>query len=113
MNEYTFSEYRKSASETAIYKSRGTDEGIKYCAMGLCGEAGEVAGKISKTMRGDRQMTQALKEDLFYEVGDCLWFLDQLAFELGFTLADIAKGNAIKLKNRSSQNKIMGDGDKR
>jgi hypothetical protein len=45
-----FNEYQKKAKETAVYPRIGSN--YMYPLLGLVGEAGEVAEKISKIMRG-------------------------------------------------------------
>ena len=108
----TFEEYQKNANETAIYPLRGSN--IYYPALGLSGEAGEVAEKVKKIMRdkagrvdeGDRT---ALKKEL----GDVLWYVSQVAYEFGLDLEDIAKENLEKLKSRQERGKLTGSGDNR
>ena len=50
-----FNEYQKLARSTAVYP---VQDKIVYPALGLCGEAGEVADKIKKTIRGDSTLEQ-------------------------------------------------------
>lgn len=101
-------DYQDEARKTAIYP---IDDGLTYTALGLCGEAGEVAEKIKKWIRGDNGIS--LKEDLLYELGDVLWYLSNLAFELNYTLEDVAKVNLDKLGVRMKNDKIKGSGDNR
>ena len=101
-------DYQDEARKTAIYP---IDDGLTYTALGLCGEAGEVAEKIKKFIRGDNSIS--LKEDLLYELGDVLWYLSNLAFELNYTLEDVAKVNLDKLGVRMKNDKIKGSGDNR
>ena len=101
-------DYQDEARKTAIYP---IDDGLTYTALGLCGEAGEVAEKIKKWIRGDNGIS--LKEDLLYELGDVLWYLSNLAFELNYTLEDVAKVNLDKLGVRMKNDTIKGSGDNR
>jgi len=46
-------------------------------------------------------------------LGDVLWYVSQLADELGFGLEAIAEANLEKLKSRAARNVISGSGDQR
>jgi NTP pyrophosphatase (non-canonical NTP hydrolase) len=47
------------------------------------------------------------------ELGDVLWYVAQLASELGFSLDEIAQANLDKLASRAARNVIAGSGDHR
>jgi NTP pyrophosphatase (non-canonical NTP hydrolase) len=87
---------------------------VIYPTLGLLGETGEIAEKIKKMFR-DRngELSQEEKDLLAKELGDVLWYLSQLASELGLSLSDIATGNIQKLKDRMERRVIHGSGDKR
>ena len=104
-----FNEYQKLARSTAIYPKESK---VIYPALGLCGEAGEVADKIKKTIRGDSSLVDVTGR-LADELGDVLWYLAILADDLGLPLEDIAHWNVDKLQRRMKGNKIKGDGDNR
>ena len=104
-----FNEYQKHARSTAIYPKESK---VIYPALGLCGEAGEVAEKIKKTLRGDTHSSDQL-HNLAMELGDVLWYVAVLADDLGITLDQIANWNVDKLQRRMKSNKIKGDGDNR
>lgn len=107
-----FNEYQKLASTTAVYPKIGNN--IYYPALGLAGEAGEVADKISKVMRDTNDIvTDEMRISLEKELGDVLWFLSQLATELDLSLDEIAENNIRKLKSRKERNKLHGSGDDR
>jgi len=99
--------YQTYADRTAVYPD---DQGIVYPVLGLAGEAGEVAGKLSKHLRGDGPLD---KVALAYELGDCLWFISQAAADLGYTLEEIAEMNVSKLQKRAAEGTIKGTGDNR
>ena len=102
----TMDVYQQRAVTTAIYKS---EHAILYPALGLAGEAGEIANKVKKVIRDgtfDR-------EDLAAELGDVLWYVAVLAQDLGVNLGDVAAGNLAKLKSRKARGTIQGSGDKR
>ena len=104
-----FNEYQKIARSTAVYPE---EYKVVYPALGLCGEAGEVADKIKKTIRGDSSLDE-VTGDIAMELGDVLWYVATLADDLGVDLEDIAKWNVDKLQRRMKSNKIKGDGDNR
>ena len=105
-------EYQHRARQTAKYPVIGHP--VIYPALGLASEAGEVAGKIKKIFR-DRGgvIDQADRDALKSELGDVLWYLAQVATELGLSLDNIAEYNIAKLIDRKSRGKIQGDGDNR
>ena len=104
-----FNEYQKLARSTAVYPE---EHKVVYPALGLCGEAGEVADKIKKTIRGDSSLVN-VTGSIADELGDVLWYLAILADDLGIPLEDIAHWNVDKLRRRMKSNKIKGDGDNR
>ena len=104
-----FNEYQKLARSTAVYPE---EHKVVYPALGLCGEAGEVADKIKKTVRGDTPLDE-VTGSIAMELGDVLWYVAVLADDLGITLDQIAEWNVDKLQRRMKSNKIKGDGDNR
>ena len=107
-----FTEYQNLALSTAIYPKKY--ETI-YPALGLCGEAGEVAEKIKKVIRDgvDYGYEEEFKADLTKELGDVLWYVAALASDLDISLNDVAEKNVQKLASRKKRNKIGGSGDNR
>ena len=100
--------YQKAAEGFKVFPEKYA---IIYPALGLTEEAGEVAGKVKKWLRGDKPELD--KEALKKELGDVLWYLASLAGDLGFTLEDVAKTNIEKLTERKKTNTIKGSGDDR
>ena len=110
----TMQEYQDAALKTAIFPGRGEFLGLTYCALGLNGEAGEVADKLKKIQRDKGFVFQGKdREDLKAELGDCLWYLAVFAHELGLTLESVAEGNILKLQSRQKRGKLGGSGDHR
>ncbi|MCA9363742.1 nucleoside triphosphate pyrophosphohydrolase family protein [Candidatus Kaiserbacteria bacterium] len=111
-----FSEYQKRARETAIYPDVG--ENFIYPALGLAGETGEVIEHVKKLMR-DAAVSKASdipedrRDNLEKEMGDVVWYLAQLASELGLELETIASRNIEKLQSRKDRGVLHGDGDNR
>ncbi len=105
-------EYQNKSKETALYPNVGNN--FVYPTLGLAGEAGEVADKVKKVLR-DKNGLFGIEEkrQLKLELGDVLWYVAQLATELGFDLNDVALENIDKLTSRSKRGKISGSGDNR
>lgn len=109
----TLDEYQAKAQKTAIYPAFG-GQGWVYPALGLAGEAGELANKLKKVIRDTNgKLTGEAKESLKGELGDSLWYVSQLARELGFSLQEVADSNIAKLAGRQKGGKIGGSGDDR
>jgi NTP pyrophosphatase (non-canonical NTP hydrolase) len=107
-----FSEYQTLSRRTATYPHAGED--MTYPALGLCGEAGEVAEKIKKTIRDDGGvLTEDRRDALARELGDVLWYTAQLATEAGLELERIAQDNLDKLLSRQERGVLRGSGDER
>ena len=106
-----FNDYQKIAKTTAIYHDQYK---ITYHALGLVGEAGEVAKKVKKIVRdGEDKMPSDWKEQLASEIGDVLWYCAALASDLNMSLGVIAAQNKEKLEARLKKGTLQGSGDKR
>lgn len=103
-------EYQTVALDTAIFKP---EHAIIYPALGLCNEAGEVAGKIKKLLRDETILTRETTEAIRDEIGDTLWYVAVLANSLGYTLEEVAEANLSKLKSRAERGTLSGSGDDR
>ena len=107
-----FEEYQKESRKTALYPDNGNN--WIYPVMGLTGEAGEVADKMKKVMRDDGNIVSEQKKlEVKKELGDVLWYVSQIASELGLSLDEIAQENIKKLFDRLERGKISGSGDNR
>lgn len=105
----TMDEYQAEAAKTAIYPAGN----LSYLALGLNGEAGEVAEIVKRPIRSARLLTDEEYILLQKELGDCLWYLANLAREADFTLSSIAELNIAKLKARQEKGVLEGRGDDR
>lgn len=104
-------EYQKAALKTAVYPE---DKRIIYPALGMCGEAGEVADKVKKVIRDNNQnFTNDRKREIAKEIGDVLWYCATLSHDLGFSLEEVAQMNIDKLASRQRRGKLSGSGDNR
>jgi len=106
-----FNSYQRNASSTAIYPDQHK---IIYPALGLAGEAGEVANKVKKLIRdGPDKRPDDWREQIASEIVDVLWYCAALATDLNLTLGMIAGQNQAKLSARKNAGTIGGSGDKR
>jgi NTP pyrophosphatase (non-canonical NTP hydrolase) len=105
------SEYQRMSRRTAEYPREAW---LSYPALGLCGEAGEVAEHVKKAIRDDAgAVSDARRAAMAKELGDVLWYLSQLASELGLELDAIAAENLKKLLSRQRRGVLSGAGDDR
>lgn len=108
-----------------------------YPALGLCEEAGEVAGKVAKFIRkhdGDAPITadkakilaankmvddvfvedcEKFRSDLSKELGDVCWMVAELCTAYGLDLEEVLENNIAKLTDRLNRGVIVGEGDNR
>lgn len=107
-----FGGYQLEATKLAIYPNQG--DNLPYVVLGLCGEAGEIADKVKKILRDDDgKLSYEKREALLAELGDVLWYVSQIAQELGEELGDVAERNLKKLWDRRDRNQLGGSGDTR
>ncbi len=103
-----FDWYQSKCAATAIFPK---EVALEYLTMGLCSEAGEVAGKVKKKIRDGEPYN--VKEQLAAELGDVFWYLAMLTDEAGLNLSDIAFNNLNKLYRRKIKDTLKGSGDNR
>ena len=101
-------DFQELCKRTAVYPPRN---GITYCVMGLVSEAGEVAGKLKKYIRGDYGAPPDHMARISEELGDVLWYAAMLSTEIGVQLNDVAEGVLTKLEKRMEAGTIKGSGD--
>jgi len=102
-------DYQIQANETAIYP-----KGLNYPILGLAGEAGELCNKYKKVLRdkgAEVDMTDI--DQMAKELGDVLWYVAQIATELGTDLETVARVNIMKLGDRKDRGVLGGSGDER
>jgi NTP pyrophosphatase (non-canonical NTP hydrolase) len=105
------SEYQALSRRTAEYPR---DAWLAYPALGLAGEAGEVAEHAKKAIRDDAgEVSAERRAAMAKELGDVLWYVSQLASELGLDLDEIAQVNLDKLRSRQRRGVLSGSGDER
>lgn len=106
-------DYQKYTNRTATYPKDTQMAALTYTALGCAGEAGELANKVKKIIRGDHTLTDNVRDAILNEVGDVLWYLAQICETLDAGLGQVAINNLKKLEKRMQENKIMGEGDYR
>lgn len=108
-----FKEYQELAMRTRNTKLT-EKEHLTNGALGLNGEAGEVADVVKKHMMQGHMLDA---EHIIKELGDCLWYIAETATTLGVSMEEIAEKNIEKLKKRypegfdtaNSQHRKEGD----
>lgn len=108
----TFNEYQQYVNSMKIYPSTYR---VVYPALGLAGEAGEIAEKVKKWIRdeGAQAMTDDRAEAILSELGDPLWYIAALASDMGYTLQQVVDANVAKLSSRKDRGVLQGSGDSR
>lgn len=106
-------EYAEFTDTTAVYPCSNTGDinELFYLALGLNGEAGEVANKIKKLYRDD--LPHSERKNIISECGDVLWYLIRLIRVLGGNPEAVVCENWAKLQSRKDRGVLHGGGDKR
>lgn len=101
MQRMTGYEYQLLASRTLIDKPDRaySDQEIMivWNAIGLAGEAGEVAEHVKKGVFHDHGIDS---DKLIKELGDCLWYIAALCTKLDVTMDEVMQRNIDKLRER-------------
>lgn len=111
-----FDEYQKVAKTFLLEKFFKMPQArlAEYCGLGLNEEAGEMAGKVKRSIReDDEELRPERVMEIAYELGDTLWYLAIAADTIGVSLSEIAKMNIEKLTDRKERGVIKGEGDNR
>ncbi len=111
-------EFQERIKQFAIYPDANTHRKAEfdYLTLGLCSEAGEVAGKIKKVHRDGGvywNLPQEKKDAIKAEIGDVLWYAAMLCSCLDTTMEEVAEGNYVKLSTRKDAGTLGGSGDSR
>ena len=92
----SFDAYQAFAARGIRPESQGKNLLVGF-ALGLGGESGEVIDDIKKVEYHGRDIPI---EHTAEELGDVLWYVANLATQLGYSLSDIVSMNKEKLRNR-------------
>lgn len=110
--------YQELAGRTLIsgpdFEMTTADVMIVWNAIGLAGEAGEVADLVKKGIFHQHGLDA---EKVKKELGDVLWYVAALCSKLGFDLGEVMEANVEKLKARypdgysaeASRNRVTAD----
>ena len=80
-------------------KTQKKDFDLKYLALGLGGEVGEVQNEIKKLERDDNNiLTQQRKSKIIEEMGDVMWYFSGILNRLDTTIDNVLENNMNKLK---------------
>lgn len=113
----TFDEYQKAAISTDAFGMKivsVTDPAFVAKLLGLVGEAGEVAEKFKKIIRDqDGVLTDYDKPEIVKELGDVLWYVSALAYQLEIPLSKVVEVNIDKIMSRKARGTTKGSGDNR
>jgi Predicted pyrophosphatase len=95
------SDYQEQAARTMIdqpgFEIPGHEIMVVWNALGLAGEAGEVAELVKKGVFHRHSIDRTKLEK---EIGDVLWYAAALCTNLGLDLGEIMQANIEKLKVR-------------
>lgn len=103
-----YEQYQQKALSFAVFSP---DNAISYTSLGLIGEWGEIAGKVSKIVRGDTTL-EAIRDDLIKEAGDFIWMIAAAAYYRGLYLqavdpVSVRDGEMMNYYTSASLEKLM------
>lgn len=107
LNDYQLAAARTGGSDLL---PENRDKGLNCAALGVAGEAGEVADLVKKIQHHGIPMDEAR---LRKEFGDVLWYIAHACNVMGWTLEDLAKDNIGKLLLRYPNGFTTADSIKR
>lgn len=109
----TLDDYQQQALTTNI-KTGDIQTDRSILALGIGGEAGEVADKWKKILcYKNGVFSESDIEELTKELGDVLWYLAAFADSFSLSLDQIAHTNLKKLADRAERGSLKGEGDNR
>ena len=90
--------YQEFCRKNAV-SFKDKEKEILTWAVGMAGEAGDVAGCIKKTITHKNNQKQGIRENL----GDTLWYMAMICNYFGWDFDKILKENIEKLEKRYPQ----------
>lgn len=95
----TFEDFQAEVLRTAA-PSGSAELDSAIFALGLAGEAGEVADLLKKHLGHGHELDV---DHVKKELGDVLWYVARIAMHFGLGLDDVARANIVKLRTRYPQ----------
>ena len=92
----TLDDYQQLAART-LSPGQTPEDRLANAALGLTGEAGEVAEHVKKHLFHGTPLD---RDAVVKELGDCLWYIAALAGTVGVSLSEIGERNIDKLRRR-------------
>lgn len=83
-------------------------------ACKFAGKAGAIANQVKKIDRDDNGiLTEKRRAAILKELGDCLWYIAEVATKLDCPLSQVATNNLNNLFGRKNRGTLHGNGDNR
>lgn len=79
---------------------------LDHAIIGLAGEAGEVCDEVKQLTIYEKELNQ---DKLKVELGDCLFYIQAMCNEFGWTLYDLQQRNLAKLEERYHKKVFSND----
>ena len=96
-----FDEYQRLALRTASGESLiDSATMLNAAALGLNGEAGEIADHVKKVMFHGHPLDDDTRDKIAKEIGDILWYCSLASRGIGLDLSEVARMNVDKLRKR-------------
>lgn len=92
----TLNEYQNLAQRTSN-PALTQEEHLLNAMLGLAGETGECCDLVKKGLYQDGR---EIRDKLFDELSDVMWYIAEAAVAMGFDMDDIAEHNIAKLRRR-------------
>lgn len=94
LKDYQKAALRTMSSDTPMYDVSPI---LVHCAVGICTESGELLSSIKKSLFYGRDVDN---ENIKEEIGDLMWYIQNLCTERGWDLEEILSENIRKLQIR-------------
>lgn len=104
LDELSLEEYRGRIEDTQV-PSDG--DRLSYMALGVTGEAGEVAEAVKKLRRrpdtpADFEVYDDATVALLEELGDLMWYVDRICNKVNLTIGEVLYYNSDKVESLHS-----------
>ena len=111
---FSFTAYQINAHRSAgvTLDGKSLQEKLSLLSLGLAGETGEVINKVKKIVYGE-ELTEEKRKAIIGELGDVLWYLQEMTLAIDSTLGEVAIKNNRKTLLRLEKGIVIGEGDDR